>query len=442
MRGREHSALVAMLLLGAEASLTYLAVSVLARSPLGGPLPWLWLWGTGCAALLLSVILRRLRDPWARWALLALSGVVASLVSVRALSYPDAAPLDFTWLVDAARVAAGVGGHARARPQLVAGAVFGFWLWEGARRPPDAGAVRETLMVGPVLVAAITAAALLVIPDSASLLVRYFALFFALCLVGVSVAERGGQGTVRRALSGLLPIALPLAAVGIVVLAFSGGLGSVASAVGGSLLDVANAVIAAISALLSILFHGNPPAATPGRLQRMPCPYQDPGMCVHRPGGGLSIEPATLAMAGLAVALVLAAWYVLGHVRLGGSDEGEERESVWSARGAGRGLTSVVRSIGRRRIGREDPLRGMLSDPVWRYSAEVRLAYREVEREFGRSGRGRLPPETASEHARRLGGGALGELVSVYNRARYGTRPVARELAARARELAKELRVR
>lgn len=69
------------------------------------------------------------------------------------------------------------------------------------------------------------------------------------------------------------------------------------------------------------------------------------------------------------------------------------------------------------------------TDPKWRVFA----AYGRVERASTTRGRGRLAGETVAGHVRRLSGGpAARTLVSLYNQARFSTRPVDEQEAAEA----------
>jgi len=118
-----------------------------------------------------------------------------------------------------------------------------------------------------------------------------------------------------------------------------------------------------------------------------------------------------------------------------------QREHAYGDLELGKTLRDLLARLARR--GKKmatDPLMFLLRDSRWRYTAEVRRTYREVLGLYREIGKPRLPYETPLEHSTHQGLSSLVELADLYDLARYSRKPLTAQDAARARELAEEIR--
>lgn len=120
----------------------------------------------------------------------------------------------------------------------------------------------------------------------------------------------------------------------------------------------------------------------------------------------------------------------------------EEREPVPVGPPSLAGLRKRWRRLLRRGAQHADALAALRADPRWRYTLEIRLAYRWVLRSAARAGVVRRAGQTPREYATVLrshlpdAAPAVDELTELYQLARYRPVPAAAETATRARRAA------
>lgn len=459
-RGWASTATTATLLTGAETALLYLLSAELGGAPGRAPISWPALWALGLLAFFLPRALSGAPSTL-YFGVLAPALVGTVLLVVHSAAYPSQPLFDTGWLSDAIYAVAFRPAEAERSVPLAVAMVLAVWWRQAVRETPGSDAVGAALQLGPVpvlLLALIGAGRWGGSGSEMMLVVAYLAAFFLLTLLAAAYtrwAENPAREGNARALAAWLAAAvLPVVAVTVAAAAVASMLFRSAGSALGFLLDwvlfAVGWVLAAVSTVLAtvvwaVLYlivavvrslgigHPAPPQrrATEDPLRQLEALRQ------NSPS-----EPAPFFWA-LLVLLLLVLIYILARYRprretLSGS--GLVRESVWERPDLSllaRGLRDRLRSLAR---GEHDPLRELLADPEWRYSAQVRAAYRDAQRSYSALGAARLACETPAEHAGRVGSGSMVQLVSLYEGARYSGRPARPEAAAEARALLRAVR--
>lgn len=447
------NSLVAVLLTGAETALLHLLVAEIAGSWGKAPLGWAALWAVGLLAYFLPRALEGL--PSRAYALLLASVITAtSLLAAYAAGYRGRAFWDPSWAVDAARALMFIDNAATRSIPLLAAALGALWWRQTHRETPGSEAAGAVFRLGPVPVAFLMLGALAAWGvgrelETATLRVAAFfllALLALACTRWLETPQRGPGG--RSTLPSWLGAStLPLLAA----MLLTAGLSALLLGTAGPLLDLAATALVSVAVLLVVavstvlvwvawalsrllllvlsIFNVHPQF---GRLPGTPAEAEGEDRVERVTGTIQASEWLLWVLLALAVLLVLYALTRYRPRREDMSGEAATRESIWERPHLGRGLRNLLR---RMRPRDDDPLRALLRDPRWRHTAEVRRAYRDVQRLYARAGKGRDRSQTAREHASAQGAERLDELAAVYQRARYSTRPAPPEEAERARRL-------
>ncbi len=464
-RGIGGTAVAITLLTGAETSLLYCLLALLAGGFLEAPLAWGWLWLLGLVAFFLPRMMSDL--PQRSYAVaVAASACLTTLVAVHHAGYPMEPSWGTGWVEDAVRSASGLSSRSSVSILLVILAGIAVWWRQVARETPGSDAVGTTFRLGPVPVTGLMVLGVASWgtdgPDIARLAWQV-AYFFGLCLL--ALAHVRWSETPRRdshALACLArwlttsmgPLLLSLAAafvissllfgriapllavllrgagtlVGWILLAFAWALGLLAWLVANLLWLIYQA--------LRLDEAGNRPESAPDQTERI--------LEALRSQQGAP-RPYFWVLLLLVVAVSL--WAIVRYRPRRESTAGSpiSRESVWERPDLAAGLGAALSRLRRRLPAfNPDPLRALLSDPVWRHTGEVRKAYRDTARRYEHEGIGRPSAQTAKEHAEANTSLALRELTALYEQARYSTRPVSADAARRADALrdaiARELR--
>jgi hypothetical protein len=452
-QGVGSTALVAVLLAGAETALASAALAEVVGSFDAAPLDWAWLWAVALLAFFLPRALHGL--PSGLYSVLVAAAAAGSvLLAVHARSYPDAPLWDPAWLADAVAPIAFRPTVAVRDPLLVALVVLAVWWRQMARETPGSEAAETIFRFGPAPVAAVLLGALAVWGSGEELraVTWRVAAFFLLTLLALACTrwietpqrEPSGWASLPAWLGATaLPLGLAaLLTVGLSALLF-GTVGPVVAflsrAVLSGILLVVSVMVAVVAWLVWALAQVLELVLRifPGLGRFVPRrPYQPPPGEAARREVSERLFAAPDWLLWVAVLLVGAlALYALTRLRPrreGLAGPAVSRESAWERPDVRGGLRKL---LNRARPRAEDPLRALLRDPTWKHTAEVRRAYREVQRMYARRGRARAASQTAREYAGSHPSAALDELTALYQEARYSTRPAPPELAQRAREL-------
>lgn len=455
--------MVAVLVTGAETSLLYLLTAVLVRSPTQAPAPWMWLWAAGLVAYFLPRRVGGVGSPLNR-GVIATAILLTTLFSVYRFCFPEQPLWSAGWIAGTARdLTGGESAAARSVPILVL-ALIGLWWRQLARLTPGSDTVEALFRSGslPVAALAVAGAAQWRTNDAwMRLLTWQIVAFFGLSLLALAYtgyrsqpSEDAGRRTlfVRWVGASFTPVLLALLVASIVsAVLFDSATPVVQALVTGvfSILGVlvivvgslAGRVMTAVLSLVALILSALKLAERPSRLPPPVRPERKSGpppAVVHRVHVDDLINWLLLAIA------VLVVVYLFNRYRPRRESESLRdvgHESAWKRPDLKSGLSSLYGRVrGRLSHWGDDPLRAMLADPTWRYTAEIRRAYGHVQRLYTRAGHGRYQSQTAWEHAQTQTSEALLQLTAIYQEARYSTRPAPRALAARARDLEATIR--
>ncbi|MDP9379119.1 MAG: DUF4129 domain-containing protein [Chloroflexota bacterium] len=460
--GLGGTAVVAVLLTGAETALLHVLLAEIAGSFGASPLGWASLWALGLLAFFLPRALHGLPSRLYTF-LVGTTIALTVLLGVYVTSYPNQPLWSADWLVDALTPAAFRPSSALSNPFLVALTLLGIWWRQMVRETPGSDAAQATFEWGAVPVAGLLIAGLAIWGTGPQLqiVIWRIAAFFILTLFvlaytrWIETPQRASGG--RSALSAWLGAStLP---VGVAVL-LTLGLSALLFGTVAPLIDLATRAVLSVVVLITLgvarvlTFLGWVLAWLLDQAIRL-LRSIFPGLGVRPREVTLEPDQADRIRREVSEGLVsLPDWLVWAVVLLAGllavyaltrlrprresmAGVPVSRESVWERPDIGAGLRGL---LGRLRRRGDDPLRALMHDPAWRHTAEVRRVYRDVQETYAREGRGREPSQTAWEHAASQPSPALAELASIYQEVRYSTRPAPPELARRARELRAQVR--
>lgn len=449
-----NTLVMVLLLTGAETGLLYLLSAEMAGSFARAPLGWAGLWALGMTAFFVPRALNGLR-PLAYTLLLATAITFTLILVVYLSSYTHRAPWDAGWILDALNAAILRPSTAlRSVPLLIVTVIIVWWR-QIYRETPGSEAAEFLFRLSPVAVLVLVIGGIAAWgPGGAEIgtLAWRIAASFLLTLLALAYGRwmetpKRGPGA-RSTLFGwlgsaMLPILLAAGlTIGLSALLF-GTVSPVLSFLVNAVLGIVLLLFVAASTVLTwlawalaqlvraLLETFNLPSF---RLRERPASVEDTEETRRELAERALQLPewATWTAVLLVALLVLWALTRYGPRRDTVSGPAVVRESVWEPPEVGKSLRGL---LGMFRYRSGDPLKDLLHDPTWRHTAEVRRAYRDVQHLYARHGRGRPPAQTAREHANTQPSEALGELASVYQQARYSTKPAPPELARRAREL-------
>ena len=451
-RGVGHTAVVVLLLTGAEASLLHLLTALLAGSPETAPLGWLWLWTLGLLAFFLPRAISGASPP------VYVSGVglavlVTCVLATHASAYSHVPFSDTSWMRDAWRALV----YDRNTPlrgfPLAIVVVLGLWWRQLARETPGTDAAGALFRWGPLMVAMLTVGEVTqghISGTGVSLLTVRIATYFVLTLLALGYTQwietplRAGSGRLGLLAGWLATSALPLLVAAVVAVALSALLfGTIAPvarflaelvativflglvAIGTLLTALAWPLAWLIAAILSFL------PDIPFRRPQRPNPEQNADAWRDALRQRVLEMPDWIVWSVVFGALLFVL-YVLTRYRprrenLAGMPVA--RESVWERPDLRRGLRDLLQRLPTRE---HDPLDDLLRDPTWQHTAQVRRAYRDAAAHMEQRGQGREAAQTAQEHAQVQGSTAYRELAAVYAQARYSTLPASPTLAHQA----------
>lgn len=459
--GWHTTAVIAALLTGAETLLLYLLSAELAGGTDRTPLSWPALWTLGLAAFFLPRSLSGARTVLYLGALGAVL-VASTALAVHSAAYPHHPLLSSGWVRDAARALEFRATDAQRSVPLTVALAAAVWWRQTARETPGsdaAGAVFRAAPIPVLLLALIAAVRWGGSSPETALAVEYLAAFFLLSLTALALArwvENPAAGASARSLlawmtASVVPIVAAVAGAAVLsALLFRTAGRTAASILEAALLGIGWVLVAVSTALATVVWavmylivtvvrwlgiaHPAAPRrqATEETLRRLAeLPRNNPR------------DPTALFWV-LLTLLLLVLIYVFARYRprretLAG--RGLVRESVWERPS----LTGLTRSLQQRLTrlvaSRRDPLRQLLADPLWRYTAQVRMAYREALRRYTDGGAARHAGETPREHARRVGSESLLQLTLLYEQARYSGTPCTEDAASEAHTLLAAIRL-
>ncbi len=459
-QGLSTVATTVALVTAAEMALLYVFTAELSQTFHRAPMPWPGLWILGLIAFFLPRLLHGI--PGRLYAVLLGAGIlVVSILAIHAVAYADWPVLSLGWLVDLPKAIGGHGQLATRSVPLLTATLFVVWWRQMARETPGSELAEWLFKASPIPLSLLALLGVLLWgeqPDEIGQLVLYFAVYLIFALLALAFtrwAETPSRGTGRgTALATWIsystaPLLMALAAgAGLGALAF-GRLAQLLQLLGGIFSAVVTAIVYALGAIVFAIlwviftiakFVGGLFGMHAGKF-RPPKPPPSPVHTQHQVVQPWHLPPwliwALIILAGLIVLYLLTRFRPRRDHVAGGA---VVRESVFDVPDVGAGLAALVGRLGRRMRREQDPLRAMLADPVWRYTAEVRLAYRDVQRLLQRRGAGRAPFETPSEYASEHPSETLHDLTAIYEHARYSTRPADRSEAERARALREAVR--
>ncbi|MDQ3328374.1 MAG: hypothetical protein M3506_07620, partial [Chloroflexota bacterium] len=228
-RGIGNTAVVVVLLTGAETSLLHLLTALLAGSPDAAPLGWLWLWIMGLVAFFLPRSLSG-ASPNVYVLTVALAVVLTCVLVTHASTYSNVLLLDPSW----ASAAWSALVYDRDTPlrgfPLAIAAALGLWWRQVGRETPGTDAAGTLFRWGPLMVAILAVAGVTqwqTTDTGVSLLTIRIAMFFVLTLLALGFTQwietpvRAGSGQLGSVAGWLTTSALPLLFAAIVAVVLS-----------------------------------------------------------------------------------------------------------------------------------------------------------------------------------------------------------------------------
>ncbi|ACZ41413.1 hypothetical protein Tter_0492 [Thermobaculum terrenum ATCC BAA-798] len=455
---------VIVLLTGSESCLLYLAMLVFSSEPRFVP-PMIWMWLLGVIAYFIPRLFQgRSHELYAGMTISCF--LATSVLSVKYLCYPQIAWSDADWIRDYLLSLLGEGNLSVHNPGFVSLASIIIWLRQVLRNTPDSEDIEYYLRIAVIPISILTVIGIGRLgnnPSVTSLIVLSLAGCYTLGIASLAVSnsfrqegeELIGKGIVGRWLiSSLFPIAiLALLGIGLSLLLYSPQtslidilLKIVSTILGWILLIISLIVQLILVPVIYLIAKIFEPALN--RLNLNPLPERPPRNAqedleriIRQRGEGLPQH--TLEIALIVGVLLIVLFLLIRHrpSRDKLTKASVQREHAYGDLELGKTLRNLLARLARR--GKKmatDPLMFLLRDSRWRYTAEVRRTYREVLGLYREIGKPRLPYETPLEHSTHQGLSSLVELADLYDLARYSRKPLTAQDAARARELAEEIR--